>query len=139
MNGNPNPFALIVEDDPDAAAIFAEALKAAAPFQVKIIGTGDKALEWLAKHEPDMVVLDMHLPKVAGPEILRYIRAQAQDKTIATKRLVNTKVIVATADPSTAETLYDIADLVLLKPISFSQLRDLAKRLINTPSSDEML
>jgi DNA-binding response OmpR family regulator len=120
MNNNPNPFALIVEDDPDAAAIFAEALKAA-QFKVEIIGTGDRALDRLSVTEPDMVVLDMHLPNVAGPEILNYIRAQ--------NRLSKTKVMVATADPSMAEDLEAKADLVLLKPISFSQLRDLAKRL----------
>ena len=120
MNNNPNPFAIIIEDDPDAAAIFAEALKAA-QFKVEIINTGDKAIERLAVTVPDMIVLDLHLPNVAGPEILAHIRAETRLKTI--------KVIVATADPSMAETLHDKADLILLKPISFSQLRDLAKRL----------
>ncbi len=127
MNNNPNPFALIVEDDPDAAAIFAEALKAA-QFKVEIISTGDKAIERLAVIVPDMVVLDLHLPNVAGPEILGHIRAET--------RLAKTKVIIATADPSMAETLHDAADLVLLKPISFSQLRDLAKRLRDAPDSN---
>jgi two-component system response regulator BaeR len=121
---NNNPFALIVEDDPDAAAIFAEALRAA-EFEIEIIGTGDKALERLTVAEPAIVVLDMHLPQVAGPDILRFIRAE--------KRLANTQVIIATADPSMADTLHDKADLVLLKPISFSQLRDLAKRLKGFP------
>ena len=60
MNNNPNPLALIVEDDPDAAAIFSEALKAA-QFKVEIIATGDRALDRLSVTEPDMVVLDMHL------------------------------------------------------------------------------
>ncbi len=124
MNNNPKPFAMIVEDDPDAAAIFSEALKAA-QFDTEIIGTGDQALERLGVKEPDMVILDMHLPNVAGPEILVHIRAQ--------ERLAETKVIVATADPSMAEDLEAQADLVLLKPISFSQLRDLAKRLRNAP------
>ena len=68
-----------------------------------------------------VVVLDMHLPHVAGPDILRYIRADA--------RLEKTQVIIATADPSMADSLREEATLVLLKPISFSQLRDLAKRL----------
>jgi len=123
---NDNPFALVIEDDPDAAAIFSEALKAAG-FEVEIIETGDKALERLNVTTPAMIVLDMHLPYVAGPEILRHVRADPQ--------LAETQVIVATADPSMAESLHDQADLVLLKPISFSQLRDLAKRLRNLPGS----
>lgn len=117
---NDIPFALVIEDDPDAAAIFSEALKAA-EFEVETIETGDKALERLSVTTPAMIVLDLHLPHVAGPEILRHVRADP--------RLAETQVIIATADPSMAEPLHDQADLVLLKPISFSQLRDLAKRL----------
>ena len=120
INSNSKPLALIVEDDLDAVAIFSEALKAA-EFEVEIVMSGDKALERLAVTTPTVVVLDMHLPHVAGPDILRHIRADA--------RLSETQVIIATADPSMADTLHEEATLVLLKPISFSQLRDLAKRL----------
>jgi hypothetical protein len=42
--------------------------------------------------------------------------------------LSKTLVILATADYRTAEDLRDEADLVLLKPISFKQLRDLTAR-----------
>ncbi|MDY7079691.1 MAG: response regulator [Chloroflexota bacterium] len=118
--GNSNPLALIVEDDPDAAAIFSEALKAAG-FEVEIIWAGDKALERLTVTTPAVVVLDMHLPHVAGPDILHYIRADA--------RLAETRVIIATADPSMADAINEEVTLILLKPISFSQLRDMAKRL----------
>lgn len=117
-----NPLALIIEDDPDAAAIFAEALKAA-QFEIEVVTRGDKALERLTVTQPAVVVLDIHLPHVAGPDILHYIRSNAQ--------LADTQVIVATADPGMADThtLGEQVALVLLKPISFSQLRDLAKRL----------
>jgi CheY-like chemotaxis protein len=117
---NDKPLALIIEDDPDAAAIFSAALEAA-DFEVEVVASGDKALERLTVTEAMVVVLDMHLPHVAGPDILRYIRADA--------RLEKTQVIIATADPSMADSLREEATLVLLKPISFSQLRDLAKRL----------
>ncbi len=117
---NDNPFALVIEDDPDASAIFSAALRAAR-FEVETINTGNKAIERLKVTTPAMIVLDMHLPHVAGPEILKYIRADP--------RLAETQVIIATADASMAEIADDQADLVLLKPISFSQIRDLAKRL----------
>ena len=111
------PFAMIIEDDNDLSIIFSEALQAAG-FETEAIYTGDTALERLAVTTPDVVVLDLHLPRVAGPDILRQIRADA--------RLVDTKVIIATAYPRMAESLQEEADLILLKPISFSQLRDLA-------------
>lgn len=121
-------FALIIEDDYDASFIFAEALQAAG-FETEIIRSGDTALARLAVATPDVVVLDLHLPRAAGTDILRQIRADV--------RLAGTRVIVATADPRMAETLEDEADLILIKPISFSQLRDLSARLRSVSSLDK--
>ncbi len=100
-----------------ASTIFSEALQAAG-FETEIIRSGDTALARLAVTTPDVVVLDLHLPHVSGPDILRHIRADA--------RLTEIRVIVATAHARIAESIRREADLVLLKPISFSQLRDLA-------------
>jgi DNA-binding response OmpR family regulator len=115
-----NLFALIVEDETDLAIIFSKALQDAG-FETQIVRAGDTALMWLSSTTPQIVVLDLHLPRVSGEEVLGQIRAD--------ERLSATKVIIATADPRMAETLQDKADLVLLKPIGFSQLRDLASRL----------
>ena len=79
------------------------------------------ALAWLAKKVPDVVVLDLRLPQISGVEILHYIRTDP--------RLVKTRVIVVTAYPKSAVFLQKRADLVLIKPISFVQLRDLARQL----------
>jgi DNA-binding response OmpR family regulator len=112
--------AFIIEDDPDLVGIFAEAL-ALSGYQTTSICDGQKALELLSEFVPDVVVLDLHLPGVSGSELLSVIREDG--------RLSNTRVILATADYRTAEELRDTADLVLLKPISFKQLRDLSARL----------
>lgn len=113
-------LALIIEDDPDLADIFAEALQAA-EFETEISHDGRAGLARLFELKPALVVLDLHLPTMTGPQILEQIRAEAG--------LDHTRVIVASADPLMAESLTTAADLVLLKPISFSQLRDLATRL----------
>jgi len=115
-----SPLALIVEDDYDLSQIFAKALQAV-DFETHIVRSGDAALQWLDSTAPDVVILDLHLPKVSGPEILQQIRSRPQ--------LRNTRVIVTTADPRTAESVQSQADLTLIKPISFTQLRDLASRL----------
>lgn len=120
-------LALVIEDDFDASAIFAKALRVVG-FETEIIASGDKALERLAAVVPQMIVLDLHLPEVVGTDILRHIRAD--------ERLAETRVIVATADPRTADALQDDADLVLIKPTTFSQVRDFAKRLISKPRSE---
>ena len=115
-----NPLALVVEDDNKQARIFAQALDIA-QFETEIVKDGKIALERLTEVVPALVVLDMHLPHVTGDHILKEIRAD--------ERLSNTRVILATADPLMADMSREDSDLVLLKPISFSQLRDLAKRL----------
>jgi CheY-like chemotaxis protein len=114
------PLALIIEDHQDSAVIFAEALKGAG-CEIETIATGDVALQRLAETTPAVVVLDLDLPRVSGIDILKQIRADA--------RLANTRVIVATAYPALSAGLDEEADLVLVKPVSFSQLRDLVVRL----------
>lgn len=113
------PLALIIEDDKKQAIIFSQALRMA-DYETEVIRDGQAALERLAETVPAMVVLDLHLPHYSGKDILRIIRSDA--------RFEKTRVILATADALLAKSLSEDADLVLLKPISFNQLRDLAKR-----------
>jgi CheY-like chemotaxis protein len=113
-------LALIVEDDSHQATIFAGALHQAG-YRTEIILDGRQALERLAQVIPVVVVLDIHLPYYSGAEILQRIRADI--------RLVGTKVMLTTADALWAKQLRTEADLVLLKPISYHQLRELAVRL----------
>ncbi|OGO42093.1 MAG: hypothetical protein A2W36_05535 [Chloroflexi bacterium RBG_16_58_14] len=111
---------LIIEDDMDLAEIFAEAVKAAG-YEVEIIRDGITARHKLRNLIPDLVVLDMHLPFVDGTSLL----AQMRDD----ERLKDTIIIVATADAIMGDMYRETADFVLIKPISFSQLRDLSARL----------
>ena len=127
---NNEPSALIVEDDPDLVHIFAEALEQSG-FQTTTVGDGSSALELLSNMVPDIVILDLHLPGVSGSKILRIIRADG--------RLSETRVIIATADDRTAEDLRDDADLILLKPISFKQLRNLSARFRKIKQATGML
>jgi CheY-like chemotaxis protein len=116
----PQPLALVVEDDFDASLIFSKALQAAG-HQVEVIRAGDLAVKRLGEIAPQLVILDLHLPEVDGTEILKQIRAD--------ERLAKTRVIIVTADARMAEPIKEDADLVLLKPASYSQVRDVALRL----------
>ncbi len=115
-----NDLALIIEDDEDIAEIFNQALNNAG-FETEVIYQGDAAQKRLGEVTPHVVVLDMHLPSVSGQVLLSQIRSD--------NRLLETIVLVATADAMIAELHREQADFVLVKPISFSQLRDLASRL----------
>ena len=121
-----NPLqALIVEDDPIQAEIFIRALEAAG-YTVEHIADGDQAIAYLQEHTPYIVVLDLHLPGTAGDDILRAIRSNPAT--------AQTRVLLATADPRLAETVQEESDLVLLKPVSYIQLRDLARRMKDADS-----
>lgn len=114
------PFALIIEDDPDLSDIFSQALIVAG-YETEIIQDGQIALQRLDTAQAIVIVLDLHLPNVSGETILKRIRADSNFE--------KTRVIVTTADTVMAEFLRDKADIVLVKPVSFGQLRDLASRL----------
>jgi DNA-binding response OmpR family regulator len=115
------PLALIVEDDEDLTIIFSKALEAAG-YDTKVEMEGDQAWNRLETIEPipGLVVLDLHLPNLSGLDILRRMRA--------TDRLSSTIVMAVSADARMAELAGADADLVLVKPITFSQLRDLSSR-----------
>jgi two-component system, OmpR family, alkaline phosphatase synthesis response regulator PhoP len=115
--------AIVVEDDPDLAVIFTEALEKA-NYQVETIRDGLSAQRRILQVAPHVVVLDLHIPYISGDEILRQIRTDP--------RLQHTLVVVATADARMGEALTDVADFVLIKPITFKQLRDLTARLHRT-------
>lgn len=122
------PIALVIEDNTDLNAIFSSALEKAG-YTIQSIYDGAMAQQILAETVPAMIVLDLHMPKVSGDVVLKQIRSDP--------RLKNVRVIVVTADARFADALQFQAELVLLKPISFSQLSALASRFTPKSSSVE--
>jgi len=114
--------ALIIEDDDDLANIFAEALRGVG-FEVEHVPDGKKAEERLKSGAPPyLILLDMHIPHLSGGDLLTNVIKQDE-------RFSKTTVIITTADARMGEAYHDQADFVMIKPISFVQLRDLTKRL----------
>lgn len=114
------PLAFIIEDDQQLNHLFGLTLKA--DFDLVQVYHGSEALAKLQGQAPDLIVLDMNLPGTPGAKILEYVRAE--------ERFSCTRVILATADALQADALSDQADIVLLKPVSPAQLKDLAKRIL---------
>ncbi len=115
-------LALIIEDDEDLVEIFAEALRGVG-FVVEKIPDGKKAEERLKNGEaPYLILLDMHIPHISGGDLLTNIIKQEA-------KFEKTMVIITTADARMGEAYRDQADFVMIKPISFVQLRDLTARL----------
>ncbi len=122
MEQSMSELALIIEDDEDLANIFAEALRSVG-FEVEAMADGQIAQERLRKEPvPYLILLDMHIPHISGADLLTNIIKKD-------KRLGKTIVIITTADARMGEAYTDLADFVMVKPISFIQLRDLTSRL----------
>ena len=114
-------LALVIEDDEDLANIFAEALRGVG-FDVDHAADGKIAQAKIqGEVVPFLVLLDMHLPHISGADLLAEMKAD--------ERFANTIIIITTADARMGETYTDQVDFVLVKPISFVQLRDLTARL----------
>lgn len=70
---------LVVEDEPMLAQIIRTFLSAVGGYDVVVAHSGDEALASCAEAEPALVILDLELPDVDGPELLRRIRLLGRD------------------------------------------------------------
>ena len=64
---------LVVEDNP-VNVLVARATLERLGLEVVVADNGSRALEWLAAHEPDLVLMDFHMPVMGGIEATRRIR-----------------------------------------------------------------
>ncbi|NJN80479.1 MAG: response regulator [Anaerolineales bacterium] len=129
------PTALIVEDDRDIVALFRHVLDVAG-YHTEIVLDGKEAMERLEAFTPDIVLLDLQLPRMSGVEILKNMRDD--------ERLKRVPVVVITAYAPYADSLPVEPDLLLLKPVDINQLSNLVQRLqttqgaMNEPSHDKV-
>jgi len=79
---------MIVEDDVSLAEIYAARLGAEG-YEVVIAHDGEEALTVAVKERPDLIVLDIMMPKISGFDVLDILRQ--------TPEMAETKVIMMTA------------------------------------------
>ena len=98
---------LICDDEPSLRELVRISLDG--PYSFAEADDGEKSLEIARRLRPDVVILDMMMPRLSGLEVLSEIRSDAE--------LAETAVIVLTAQPSTKdEALRCGADIVMVKP-----------------------
>jgi len=98
---------LICDDEPSLRELIRVSLDG--PYSFAEADDGEKSLEIARRLRPDVVILDMMMPRLSGLEVLSAIRGD--------QMLAETAVIVLTAQPSTKdEALRCGADIVMVKP-----------------------
>jgi two-component system, OmpR family, alkaline phosphatase synthesis response regulator PhoP len=80
---------LITEDNPQGAELL-EAFLSETPHETRTVGNGEEALKLVAEWQPDIVLLDIMMPRLSGFEVCRAIRANPATRNIG--------VIVGTDD-----------------------------------------
>ena len=67
------PMVLVVEDEPGIAGVLSAYLERDG-MRIRMAQDGEEALQSFRQLRPDLVLLDIHLPKVDGVDVLRMIR-----------------------------------------------------------------
>lgn len=105
----PGELVLVVEDEPQIADTLERYLRANG-FRTERAGDGERALELWRRARPDLILLDLMLPKLDGLEVLKRIRQE--DKT---------PIVVLTAKAEEVDRLLGLelgADDYVVKPFS---------------------
>ena len=126
---------LVVEDDPDIAELIVRYLEKA-DFLVRCVANGRAALDAIAEQLPDLVVLDLMLPQIAGLEVCRRLRTDSRTATVP--------IIILTARADESDRIVGLelgADDYLGKPFSPGELvarvRALLRRISRAQPSAE--
>jgi diguanylate cyclase (GGDEF)-like protein len=101
---------LVVDDDPDIAR-FVEVNLRSAGYDVMVAGDGEEALEKASEIRPDLVLLDVMMPRIDGFEVAQRLRKNPQT--------ANTSIIMLTAKALSADKVTGLqsgADDYIIKP-----------------------
>ncbi|TAK44816.1 MAG: response regulator [Betaproteobacteria bacterium] len=107
---------LIVDDEPNIVTAL-EYLLAQSGYQVKVAQNGEEGLELVGSFAPDLVLLDVMMPRVNGYEVCRRIRERPEWQHV--------KIVMLSARGREVEVSKGLslgADLYVVKPFSNTEL-----------------
>jgi DNA-binding response OmpR family regulator len=115
---------MIIEDEPDAAEMFAEMMRVNG-FRVLKMFSSAPAIPMIAQEKPDIIILDIMMPDISGLEVLRYMRRDPD--------LLSIPVIVVSAKsmPNDIKTGLEAgASMYLTKPVGFLDLKQAVEQVL---------
>jgi YesN/AraC family two-component response regulator len=119
---------LIVDDEPIARQILREELETVSG--VEVVGEADnasKALVEIARHRPDLVLLDLQMPVMSGLDVVRNLDRNAEPPAI---------VIVTAYDRFAIQAFEAGAIDYLLKPVRHERLAQAVERVRQVTGKD---
>lgn len=125
---------LLVEDDPVDAELTRESLKEAKVFvNLRVVDDGEKALSYLGREgpyagaaRPDLILLDLNMPKKDGREVLRAIKG---DETL---RSIPVVVLTTSEEEMDIVKCYSLgANCYITKPVGLEEFIKVVRSLEN--------
>jgi two-component system KDP operon response regulator KdpE len=109
----PKPVILVVDDEPQILRVFRASLPARG-YEVRTAPGGEEALDEIRKEAPDLIILDLVMPRMSGLEVCRRVR-----------EFSSVPVIVLSAKGSETDKIAALdlgADDYVTKPFSLDEL-----------------
>lgn len=118
------PTVLLVEDVQTEAALLAGYLQGEG-FLVQRVASAEEARQYLAKHKPDLIVLDVVLPGESGFELCRQLKKQPETAGIP--------IIICSSKQGDIDKFWGMkqgASAYLTKPVNKEELIRTARSLV---------
>ncbi|MFB6106381.1 MAG: response regulator [Halobacteriaceae archaeon] len=131
--GQPRPAdILLVEDNPGDVKLTRKAFETAKlANDLHVVNDGETAMEFLRQEgeyadapRPDIVLLDLKLPKMTGEEVLEAVKADPD-----LRRLPVVVLTSSSAEEDVVKTYDKHANAYLTKPVSFDGFIDVVQRI----------
>jgi two-component system, chemotaxis family, response regulator Rcp1 len=122
---------LLVEDSPGDVRLTQEAFRGADEMRLHVAVDGVEAIAYLRRegihalaHRPDLILLDLNLPRMDGRQVLAEIKQDEELRTIPT-------VILTTSDADAdIDAVYQLqANCYLIKPVEYDAFESLVKSI----------
>lgn len=119
---------ILAEDDLDDIIIFKDALsQTCSNYNLQTVEDGEHLIKMLQNMEPpDLVIIDLNMPKISGLECLKWIREN--------KKLSSLPVLILSTSSSPADKFNCIksgADRYIVKPNSFDTMKGITAKICN--------
>jgi DNA-binding response OmpR family regulator len=125
----PQTRVLIVEDEPDIAALIKHTLERGGRTVAEIVASGDTALRRVSESLPDLIILDLYLPVISGLDVCRILRGRPASAHVP--------IIMLTAMSSERDRVAGLdigADDYVTKPFSVSELAARVRAVLRRPA-----
>jgi CheY-like chemotaxis protein len=135
--GDHPPRILIADDNPQGVELL-EAYLSGSEYQIRTAADGEETLRQVADWHPDLILLDIMMPKISGFEVCKRLRADPATRDIAIL------MVTALDQPSDVERAVEAGtDDFLTKPINKNELllrvRSVLKSRLNKRELDRAL